>query len=238
MVTPVSPRSFWLPRRGYAPGEYEDAFAADTVAGRFAVADGATEGCFTGLWARLLVDDFVTGAAPDVSAWPAAVPALQERWAADVEARPLPWYAESSVSQGAHAAFLGLAMAASADDFCQWQAVAVGDSCLLHSRGSALLRAFPLDRADLVGSRAPSDDVVARQRLWTDGRGRPGDRLWLMTDALAQWCLAQIEAGDNAWEDLERLLTADGEAFREWTERLRDAGGLRNDDVTLLAIPL
>ena len=51
---PVGSRTFWLPRRGNSPDEYEDAFAVDDASGRYAVADGATEGCFTGLWARLL----------------------------------------------------------------------------------------------------------------------------------------------------------------------------------------
>ena len=107
---PASPRTFWLPRRGNDPADYEDAFAANAAAGRFAVADGATEGCFTDLWARLLVDDFVAGSAGEATSWPASLPALQDRWASDVSARRLPWYAESSVSQGAFAAFLGLVL--------------------------------------------------------------------------------------------------------------------------------
>ena len=48
------------------------------------------EGCFTGLWARLLVEDFVAGSAGDVASWPASLPALQERWDADVSARDAP----------------------------------------------------------------------------------------------------------------------------------------------------
>ena len=38
---PKRSRTFWLARRGHNSAEYEDAFAADEVAGRFAVADGA-----------------------------------------------------------------------------------------------------------------------------------------------------------------------------------------------------
>ena len=58
----VGSRTFWLPRRGNNPDEYEDAFALDDASGRYALADGASEGCFTGLWARLLVEDFVSRA--------------------------------------------------------------------------------------------------------------------------------------------------------------------------------
>ena len=55
---PIGSRAFWLPRRGHGPAEYEDALAIDDRAGRYAVADGASEGCFTDLWARLLVIPF------------------------------------------------------------------------------------------------------------------------------------------------------------------------------------
>ena len=288
---PASSRAFWLPRRGYDPADYEDAFAANAVAGRFAVADGATEGCFTDLWARLLVNDFVAGSACEVTSWPASLPALQDRWASDVSARRLPWYAESSVSQGAFAAFLGLVLSNSpllpgeaganspllpgegqgvretyprlstpetpavqppgevqgARESCCWQAVAVGDSCLLHTCDNVLVRAFPLERGEqfdnfpkLVGSRMSVKNVAARQSLWLDGQGRPGDRLWMMTDALAHWCLAENEAGKNPWNDLESLLTLpeSQDPFVSLVEGLRDRGKLRNDDVTLLAIEL
>jgi hypothetical protein len=244
---PKRSRTFWLARRGHNAAEYEDAFAANEAAGRFAVADGATEGCFTGLWARLLVEDFVAGNAQGPGTWPALLPALQERWDAEVHARDLPWYAEHGVRQGASATFLGLVLANASPDSCQWQAVAVGDTCLLHTRGDALLRTFPIDGAEqfdnfpkLLGSRMSLEDIRARQSLWTDGRGQSGDRLWMMTDALAQWCLTEIEAGRNPWGDLESLLTLppNEDHFASWIECLRNAARLRNDDVTLLAIEL
>ena len=83
------------PRRGHSPAEYEDAFAADECAGRFAVADGADRGLLhrpvgqaagRGLRGRQR--------AASTGAWPASLPALQERWDAEVSARDLPWYAE------------------------------------------------------------------------------------------------------------------------------------------------
>ena len=61
-----------------------------------------------------------------------------------------------------------------------------------------------------------------------------------VTDALAHFCLGQAEAGGKPWDEWETFLAA-AEAqkpFVSWIERLRDAGRLRNDDVTLLAIEL
>ena len=48
-----------LPKRGHSADEFEDAFAFDPAAGRYAVADGASESSFAGLWARLLVEGFI-----------------------------------------------------------------------------------------------------------------------------------------------------------------------------------
>ncbi|MEI8374269.1 MAG: hypothetical protein WCJ35_15710 [Planctomycetota bacterium] len=277
---PMNSYAFWLARRGNSSAEYEDASAGNDAAGRYAVADGATESCFAGLWARLLVEGFVNGAACEAEPWIASLPALQEQWDADVRGRNLPWYAEPSVKQGAFATFLGFMLTDSPLPYSgegpgvrasyHWQAIAVGDTCLFHTRGTALLRAFPLEYSNqfdnapkLVGSRMFAQDIRNRQKLWADGQGQPGDRLWTMTDALAHWCLAEHEAGGNPWSEMESLLPpspvpgrgaggegvnlpspsgrgagGEGNSFTQWIEGLRDSGRLRNDDVTLLAIRL
>ena len=56
--------AYWLPKEGSREDEYEDAFApaqaADDAPSEFlcAVADGATETSFSGLWAQLLVEAY------------------------------------------------------------------------------------------------------------------------------------------------------------------------------------
>src|SRR5207244_4234962 len=81
----------WLPRRGHAREEYEDAFAADPVRGRYAIADGASESSFAARWAQLLVEEFVRSPAPQPGSWTDWLPAPQERWAAEPRERPPPW---------------------------------------------------------------------------------------------------------------------------------------------------
>src|SRR5712692_2413403 len=105
---PIFCRAFALPKLGNSAEEYEDAAAADPRCGRFAIADGAAESSFAALWARLLVTGFVAAPPADLGSWADFLRPLQQRWAAEVGGRPLPWYAEMKLQQGAFATFLGV----------------------------------------------------------------------------------------------------------------------------------
>ncbi len=233
-------RAFFLPKRGNTATEYEDAFAGSAEQGRFAIADGAAESSFAAEWARILVEEFVRSPAGPLAEWPARLPPLRQQWLAGVSGLPLPWYAEEKVEQGAFATFLGLVVQPA-----NWQAIAVGDSCLFQVREGGLLRCFPLTRSEefgnapwLVGSQPPPLALLPGKESLTEGDCRPGDRFWLMTDALAQWFLQQVETGGRPWEALEPLLdqSLPGDNFAGWIEDLRNQKALRNDDVTLLGV--
>jgi hypothetical protein len=235
-------RALRLSKRGNADDEYEDASAADVAAGRFAVADGASEASFAGLWARVLVEGFVQAPGKpwrDLD-WLAA---QRKRWAEQVDSLSLPWYAQEKREQGAYATLLGLALWPARDDAPgRWHAVAVGDTCLLHARGGRFLTSFPLsaaaefdNRPNLLGSRRPTVEAEPEQ---AHGRWQPQDRFLLMTDALAQWFLHQAEQGLDPLAAIDGLL-AEPEpqaAFTDWIGQRRDHEALRNDDVTLAVI--
>jgi hypothetical protein len=240
-------RQFWLPRRGNRREEYEDAFAADPDTGRYAVADGATQSSFAGLWARLLVAEFVDHARFDSDWWRARLPALCDQWYANIPGRPLPYYAEAKLEQGASAALLGVTATPNPEGTSSWQAVAVGDCCLIQTRGPEFVMAFPLDKSasfhsfpKLLGSRPRPAAAVENLLARAEGSGLRGDRLWMMSDALAQWCLAQHEMGCEPWDEMRSIVADPGatEQFAAWIDGLRTARGLRNDDVTLLTVDL
>jgi Protein phosphatase 2C len=235
-------RVFWRPKRGNAVAEYEDAFAGDVERGRFAIADGASESAFASEWARLLVEEFARSPNLQPTLWTAWLPALQQRWLAEVNSKPLPWYAEEKVEHGAFATFLGLVVQPTG-----WQAVAVGDSCLFQIREGCLHQAFPLYWSEqfnnspwLVGSRTSSNAALEKKEVRAEGDCQECDRLWLMTDALAQWFLQQVEAGRKPWDTLELLLAASApdDAFGVWVAEARNNQELRNDDVTLMRVIL
>jgi hypothetical protein len=237
---------FWLPRRGSSSEEYEDAFARDAAAGRFALADGATESSFSALWAQLLVNDFVQNAAGDLDDWKKHLPGLQAQWYASVHRPSLAWNVEAKLEQGAFATFLGVVVKY-AGSIPQWDAAAVGDTCLFHTRGTELFSAFPVDRSDkfnnsprLIGSRTSPEALWKNSLPCIQASGLSGDRLWLMTDALAQWCLLEHEKHDGPWPRLDAMLhePEPDRALGAWIDELRSSRQMRNDDVTLLAIEL
>jgi hypothetical protein len=244
---PLRWRAFSLHKEGNAPEEYEDACAANPKSGRFAVADGASESSFAGLWAKLLVEGFVAVRAHGTgTGW---FPPLRQRWAQVVDPLELDWFGEDKRQLGAFATFLGLALKKPRGGReGRWKALAVGDCCLFQVRADRLVRAFPMGRsADfgnrpaLLGSRpvARQGDPLsgARQRL---GRWQAGDRFFLMTDAVGQWFLRGQEGRRRPWRVLlHKLAEQDATAaLSAYVGKLRKRGDLKNDDTTLLVIDL
>jgi hypothetical protein len=242
-------REWWLPKAGNAPEEYEDAFRSLPERGRFAVADGATETSYAGLWAATLVAAFAE-APPDVEADAAALAAwlapLQAAWHAAVPWDRLPWYGLEKAQAGAFASLLGLEFFARADllDGARWRAAALGDSILLQVRESELLTAWPIAAAAEFGSRPrllPSQPARTGAALaaWSraEGEALPGDRFFLVTDALGHWALSAAEAGpltgEPPWETLWAI--EDEEDLAAFVAAERAAKRLRNDDITLVA---
>lgn len=63
-----------------------------------------------------------------------------------------------------------------------------------------------------------------------------GDRIYLLTDALAHWWLAAVEAGRKPWELVDAALEV--RDMEQLVATLRSNKSLRNDDLTLLRIQL
>lgn len=250
----VYAQAFWMPKAGNSDAEYEDAFwptkplRGQATCVRLAVADGATETSFSKIWAKQLVRNFCKGRL-DAPLIGDGLRDLQQRWSTIVRRRPLPWYAEEKIRSGAFAAILGLVMQEhmpSTNLHGPWQAIALGDSCLVQVRGEQILTRFPLDssasftnRPHLLSSN-PADNNRAHEYLRTmNGTWVPGDAFYLMTDALACWFMREVEEGGTPWTVLRDLKTSDEiKPFREWVADLRVDRAIRNDDVTLLRLDI
>ncbi len=246
---PITIRVMWLPKAGNREDEYEDACWPDRALTttqpvvRCAVADGATESAFAGLWARQLVAAYGAAVAPTTD-WLPALAQEQARWQAQVAAKTLPWYAEEKARSGAFAALLGVTICPErAGQSRDWQAHAVGDCALFQVRAGALTVAFPAadaafftNRPFLISSLPGQEARLAEHTLHTAGELHPSDVLYLVTDALGQWFLRRVEEGAQPWVELETALARRKRGFGRWLGGLRGGGQIRNDDITLLRI--
>jgi len=253
MVTELHTHGFHVAKLGNTPSEYEDAFTVDIEAGRFAIADGATESCFARQWAQLLTTGFLanphclagTGRRKTrkirISEWLAP---LQSAWQKGIDWETLPWYAREKTRRGACATFLGLVLdnkPASSSGSARWQAIAIGDCVLFHIQDNQLKTAFPLTRSSdfgisplLICSNEARNQAVVNEARVRKGEWYPSDLFVLCTDALAQWFLAQWEAGTKPWSVLSSLSSQ--EEFEKLVIQLCNEHSVRNDDMTAIVI--
>jgi hypothetical protein len=262
---PVSCEVLSEPKAGSSESEYEDAWylprglsGKKTSGARgctIAVADGASESMLAGAWAGMVARAVGTSGRRELDAglladricaaaakWPAYVNRYVRR--RERAGRPVAWYEESKLEQGAHATVLGVcfrwrtaAESGLADTGGTWSAAALGDACAFQVRDERLAEAFPIEgSADfdtsphLAGTRAPDRDLLAARCVGRRGTWLPGDVFYLATDAAAQWFLAEAEARRQPWRQVD-------EAFKDpaaWLADLRAERRIRNDDVTIV----
>jgi hypothetical protein len=206
-----------------------------------ALSDGASEAFEAKLWAQALVMEY---AEHPPEAWDSShldwldPPARAWKESFDLSSRP--YYIETKANLGSFATLLGVRI--SETEPSRWDAVALGDSCLFHVRGSRLLLAFPLTASTqfnnspiLVSTQRVYNQRAAAHSATAHGEFDYGDYLLLATDALAAWCLRETEQGRKPWAALAAMTD---EAFRPWISNLREIGAIRNDDVTLVRISI
>ena len=240
--------SFYTQKAGNAAIEYEDAFWTPAPTARLreesvriAIADGATDAIYSGLWARLLVKAYgkhrMTGeTAEDYLSRASQV------WGRAVARRPLPWYAEEKARRGAYAALIGLELnRGGGGESGSWSALACGDSCFFHLRSDAVIESFPITRSEdfsstplLLGSHPRTRGLEGMRTA--AGSWQEGDCFYLMSDALASWFLGRCETGDVPWQALRDITIAKEPPFEEWIASLRKERAIKNDDCTLIGI--
>jgi hypothetical protein len=235
-------RQLLLPKLDHDASECEDAIAFDTNTARFAVTDGATEAFHARQWAINLAEHWVRNE---------STLTLEEfrKWVAD-EGRELhdswngltlSWYSEEKARAGSFAAFVGVELDLKTDT-PSWQAIALGDTCLLHCRGGALLKSLPLSRSEsftstpvLVASKCALHESTMQSVVIDSGSCENGDVLLLMSDAAAAWCLQRFEHGDF---DANFLTAKNDEELNRFFDDEREAGRIRNDDLAVLRIEI
>lgn len=236
-------RQLLLPKLDHDISECEDFIAFDTQTCRFAVADGATEAFDARKWAERLAQHWVQNESAltpeEFREWVATEGReLHDSWSS----LSLSWYSEEKARNGSFAAFAGVELDLRGDSL-SWQAIALGDACLLHCRRGELLKSLPLSHSEsfnsapvLVASDSSLHEISMQSVVVETGSCESEDVLLLLSDALASWCLERFEKKDlNPDEMLE---TKEGEELKDFFDRERLAGRIRNDDLAVLRIKI
>lgn len=239
MTTPFTshrPSLFTVPK-------VEDQVNEDSCAwshkGIIALSDGASISFDSASWARILVRSYCGS------------PSFSEDWLNRAIAKfsqqynreELPWMKQAALDRGSFASLIGVQLH---DRGKLVQVFAVGDSLAVLCEGDQVKATFPyqtaaeFDRSPQLLSTNPAENRFLRDGDsidtfccdWTVcGRNAPA--LLFMTDALGQWLLSKIEAGESPVKTLRGLRTRN--AFANFVKAERKLGKLRTDDTTLVA---
>ena len=243
----VIARHFLLPKDGSGAEECEDAFAQSSDSRRFAVADGATEAFDARRWAMRLAETWV-GAKSSPLTVEEFRPWLAEQgeWLrASWEGRKLPWYAEEKRRAGSFAAFVGLRLEERGRRV-RWDVVALGDSCLVQTRGGRVETALPVSThlefnsaPPLVPSNESVRETALAKLVSAGGEAERGDVFLLMSDALSAWYLESSSKSDGRAAQFDSLLAAsENKALAQLFQSERESKRMKDDDVAAVRVQL
>lgn len=252
--------SSWLPKEGNTLLEYEDALYPK-IMGSFeqeqvtvAVSDGASESMLSGTWAEFLVrlcckesscfdnfNVFINRSCRGWKLWLKSYIKLRER-----NLKPIQWYEEPGINAGAFASLLCLQLHSEKDDETNWDAIALGDSCLFQVRDNELITSFPIasstqfdNRPYLLSSNPIYNTHISNHVKRLTGQWEKNDSFFLMTDALAAWFFKQVEDGETPWISiLDSTTTNYVQPLEELVKYLRERGTIRNDDISVIRLDL
>ncbi|MEZ5383629.1 MAG: protein phosphatase 2C domain-containing protein [Microthrixaceae bacterium] len=243
-MTPII-RAYWAPKAAAEEREWEDAAAYDEARGVAAVADGASSSYRAGRWSALLVEEFLKRPpqlSPDLSEFHRWVATVAEGFQTSSEAvSDTSWYASDASRRGSFATFVGTFLLSGVGG-TRFIGVQLGDACLFHTRGEQLVSALPTRDAEgfdstpsLLSSSPYEESYGAEAARYCEGDLRPGDCLYLTTDAFGSAMLALAEAEQPIW-----TAAADfgPNRFTRIVDELRAVEVLEDDDVTLVRIQL
>lgn len=226
------------------PGSNEDSAAVDEAAGRYVVSDGVSQSLNSSWMSRALVNQFVSTPIADLHNWMQPIRnvltgllrniATGKRQHGNVKT----WSPSVNLiadGGGPSATLSGLEFFA--DN--RWRATGFGDSAMFRVRNGTVDITF----GDTWAPGAPAQVTAALTHegftpdLQTqEGDVQQGDVFLLMTDAMAEWFKAEVDAGrgSQALTDLRKIETdAD---FKDFIETRENNKTLKPDDQTFVLI--
>ena len=256
-MEPITWFSHSISKAGNKPSENEDAVYPAEIFGcvngkseraSFAVADGATQTSFSGMWANCLVRH-CTQTKLSEYAFLEAIKKAGNEWQESLQGVELPWHAIEKVKQGAFSALALLEIQYDPlhpSTAYSWRALAVGDCCLFIAHNHSIYLSLPLQHPSefnnspvLIPSKSEKIDTIKGRIHMAKGSLKRGDQLILASDAMASWIMRKLVSDAPEYTNLISAIKDDSFSnFSGWINTLRKKGELRNDDTSVILIEL
>jgi hypothetical protein len=213
----------------------EDAFDIGTDGNTYALSDGASESYDSKSWARLLVEKFTEDSAFN-NEW---VVSVQKKYESNVDFQSLSWSKQLAFERGSFATLLGLNHS---ENFVK--IFSIGDSLAVHIRNDFYLDSYPFHDAEQFDSRPELLSTLAHLNTFTDDSQfineehsiqwqlEKGDLIYMLTDAVGQWFLREIESEKSSIKVLSEVTNEDD--FLSLITTLRSERRVKLDDSTML----
>jgi serine/threonine protein phosphatase PrpC len=238
--------AFSLPKIGEAHSTNQDRFARSKDGRLIALADGAGSSLYPGQWAELLVksfchspDDPIQTLRQSYQEW---LKSPQEQWRQYyLEKLRSPnrkwWQGGSQLKACGFSTFLGLRLVGDRHQG-QWQAVAVGDSCLFKLDKTDHLSVFPSKTAQSFKHTtqcfASLPEYASFAPQFAEGAYQAGDIFLLATDALSHWLLSNYEQQAEDWKQWFSIKAS--QEFIRAIAQIRQQNLVQNDDMTMVLL--
>ncbi|HJT57762.1 MAG TPA: hypothetical protein VJ761_14775 [Ktedonobacteraceae bacterium] len=238
----------------------EDACVISEDESRFALCDGASSSNLPRPWATLLGQQWINYPFYDRRA---IDPDSLSHWLAEPRQRWANWVLKTwqqTVNErnraigstlvssdqvgvilnerGAAATLLGLVINRQKQE---WQAMAIGDTCLFVIHERRIKPVMPITQSRMFTDTPPLLKSLPNSRPpyfhYKADRYQTGDILFMATDTLAEWLVRQFESGQFEWVPL--LSIGDQPSFTQFVQHLYERSFLeKDDDISLVRIPL
>lgn len=245
-----------FPKSGNTPDECEDNLRIlpsnqNEIPGscvvRVVVSHGATESAFSGIWSKYLTYRIAKAALKDdPKVIIDAATEMSPRWLGAVRQRPLPWYAEQKILEGAFATVVVLEVSGGAGATSgTWKACAIGDSCMFRIGGDTSFEMLPNMKPEDFGSRPfliPTKisgiQDIGGHFQFSSGKWNAGDRFIVATDALSQMLAKQQSNPEYLRKAADAIATRSRDELESWFQNCRDSRFMRNDDIAAVVVML
>ncbi len=228
-----------VPKDPERENQNEDVFDVSENNQIIALSDGASESYDSKSWAMMLVNNFVKN--PKFSSdW---VKAVQQEYVAGIDFQNLSWSKQMAFERGSFATLITVNCTQLSNGV---EVFSIGDSLAVLVRDGRYAQSYPFDTPEQFDARpellstlshlnkfTEDDEFVSSEhnQIWAT---QHGDWILLVTDAVGQWLLREINHEPSSIDILLQINT--DEQFEDLVAAMRSERRMKLDDSTMIRL--